>query len=153
RPKVILHVADPQHIEWWFDNITGNGKVTDFDIIGFSYYPIWHTTIAPDRLEENVRRLSGRYDRPLMILETAYPWTTDGNDNYPNNFGGQAPLAGYTYTRQGQHNIMKDLSQAMINAGGTGLVYWEPAWISIDMKDLWGSGSAWENCTFFDFDG
>ena len=29
----------------------------------------------------------------------------------------------------------------------------QPAWISSDVKDLWGSGSAWENNTFFDFDG
>lgn len=153
KPKVILHVADPQHLEWWFDNIMGNGEVTDFDIIGFSYYPLWHTTVKPDKLEENVKRISALYDRPLMILETAYPWTTDGDDNYTNIFGGQAPLAGYPYTPQGQHNMMRDLAQAMINAGGIGLVYWEPAWITSDMNDLWGAGSAWENCTFFDFDG
>jgi len=153
KPEVILHVADPQHVEWWFDNIIGNGKVTDFDIIGFSYYPIWHTTIAPGKLEENVMNFNERYDRQVMILETAYPWTTDGTDNYNNIFGGQAPLAGYPFTQEGQSDMMKDLAQAMINAGGIGLVYWEPAWISSGMKDLWGSGSAWENCTFFDFDG
>jgi arabinogalactan endo-1,4-beta-galactosidase len=33
------------------------------------------------------------------------------------------------------------------------VMYWEPAWISSNMKDLWGTGSAWENCTFFDFSG
>jgi arabinogalactan endo-1,4-beta-galactosidase len=41
----------------------------------------------------------------------------------------------------------------MKKGGGYGIVYWEPAWITSDMKDLWGTGSAWENCTFFDFDG
>lgn len=153
KPKVILHVADPQHVEWWFDNITGNGKVTDFDIVGFSYYPIWHTTIAPAELEASVKHFREKYDRQVMILETAYPWTTDGDDNYNNIFGGQAPVAGYPFTREGQSDMMKFLTQAMINGGGSGLVYWEPAWISSEMKDLWGSGSAWENCTFFDFDG
>jgi arabinogalactan endo-1,4-beta-galactosidase len=32
-------------------------------------------------------------------------------------------------------------------------MYWEPAWISSNMKDLWGTGSSWDNCTFFDFSG
>jgi len=34
-----------------------------------------------------------------------------------------------------------------------GIMVWEPAWISSAAKDPWGTGSAWENCTFFDFDG
>ena len=34
-----------------------------------------------------------------------------------------------------------------------GVIYWEPAWISSPAKDLWGTGSSWENCAFFDFDG
>jgi arabinogalactan endo-1,4-beta-galactosidase len=41
----------------------------------------------------------------------------------------------------------------MIDGGGVGVIYWEPAWISSSMKDLWGTGSSWENNTFFDFDG
>lgn len=153
KPKVLLHVADPQNVEWWFDNIINNGKVTDFDIVGFSYYPIWHTAIAPGNLEEKVRSFRERYDKPVMILETAYPWTAGGNDDYNNIFGSQAPISGYPFTVEGQSGLMKDLSQALMNAGGIGLIYWEPAWISSDMRDLWGSGSAWENCTFFDFDG
>lgn len=153
KPKVILHVADPKNVEWWFDNIVANGKVTDYDIIGFSYYPLWHTTVTPQQLAGNVEHFRERYDKQVMILETAYPWTTDGNDDYNNIFGGQAPLAGYPFTKQGQHDMMKALAQAMIDGGGSGLVYWEPAWISSDAKDLWGTGSAWENCAFFDFDG
>ncbi|MFW5753889.1 MAG: glycosyl hydrolase 53 family protein [Marinilabiliaceae bacterium] len=34
-----------------------------------------------------------------------------------------------------------------------GVIYWEPAWISSKMKDLWGTGSSWENCAFFNFSG
>ena len=37
--------------------------------------------------------------------------------------------------------------------GGTGVMYWEPAWITSRMRDLWGTGSSWENNALFDFDG
>jgi arabinogalactan endo-1,4-beta-galactosidase len=150
--RVILHVADPKNVEWWFDNITSHG-VTDFDIIGFSYYPLWHTTVPLDQLGDQVRTFSQRYDKPVMVLETAYPWTTSGADGYNNIFGGQTPIEGYPFTQEGQLNMMKAITQEVKNGGGAGVIYWEPAWITSNMRDLWGTGSAWENCTFFDFDG
>ena len=86
-----------------------------------------------------------------MILETAYPWTSEYADSYNNRFSSQTPLNGYPFTKEGQTKFMVDLCQFMLNAGGNGVMYWEPAWISSHLKDLWGTGSSWENCTFFDF--
>ena len=88
-----------------------------------------------------------------MIVETAYPWTTGSNDSYNNVFGSQPALSGYPFTMQGQEDMMKALTQEVIDGGGIGIIYWEPAWISSQMKDLWGTGSSWENATFFDFNG
>lgn len=153
KPRIILHVADPRNLEWWFDNIRDNGKVTAFDIIGFSYYPLWHTTVQVGQLQAEAARLKSRYQKPLMILETAYPWTTESNDSYGNIFGSQSPVAGYPFTKEGQMEMMKTITQSMISAGGVGVVYWEPAWISSQARDLWGQGSSWENVTFFDFSG
>jgi len=48
---------------------------------------------------------------------------------------------------------MKDLTQAIISGGGTGIMYWEPAWITSRLNDGWGVGSSWENNAFFDFNG
>ncbi|AFL84181.1 arabinogalactan endo-1,4-beta-galactosidase [Belliella baltica DSM 15883] len=151
--KVIFHVADPENLDWWFENFTGSPNEVDFDIIGFSYYPLWHTTISLTQLESAVSRIKSRFAKDIMMLETAYPWTLEGNDDYTNIFGGQAPLPGFPYTIEGQREIMVSMSESMINAGGLGIIYWEPGWISSDMKDLWGTGSSWENCAFFDFEG
>ncbi|HOY15319.1 MAG TPA: glycosyl hydrolase 53 family protein, partial [Saprospiraceae bacterium] len=41
--------------------------------------------------------------------------------------------------------------QAVIDGGGKGVMYWEPAWITSTMKDQWGVGSSWENNAFFDY--
>ncbi len=48
---------------------------------------------------------------------------------------------------------MVKLADEVKRGEGLGLIYWEPAWITSQMKDLWGTGSAWENATFFDFEG
>lgn len=151
--KVILHVADPRNVDWWFTNVVNAGEVADFDIIGFSYYPIWHTTVPILQVSTSVASFKNKFNKDVMILETAYPWTTNGNDAYTNIFGGQTPVGGFPYTNQGQLDMMKILTQEVIDGGGIGIIYWEPAWITSDMKDLWGTGSAWENNAFFDFNG
>jgi arabinogalactan endo-1,4-beta-galactosidase len=46
---------------------------------------------------------------------------------------------------------MIDLMQAVVDGGGLGVVYWEPAWISSACATRWGQGSHWENATLFDY--
>ena len=86
-------------------------------------------------------------------METAYPWTTENADEYNNLFGSQPQVGEYSYTKEGQRAFMIDFTQKMIHAGVSGIVYWEPAWITSEMKDLWGTGSSWDNSTLFDFEG
>lgn len=151
--KIALHVADPKNLDWWFGKITTSGAVNDFDILGMSYYPLWHTTVSFDNLPALIIQLKSKYKKQVMILETAYPWTTDYTDSYSNLFGSQAPLAAYPFTKEGQYKFMVDLCQRTLKAGGSGVMYWEPAYISSQAKTQWGTGSPWENCTLFDFSG
>jgi arabinogalactan endo-1,4-beta-galactosidase len=58
---------------------------------------------AYDDLPALVSGFKTRYNKKVMILETAYPWTKDGS---------------------------LDLTQKMITAGAKGIIYWEPAWIT-----------------------
>lgn len=153
KTKIALHVADPKNQEWWFGKITTTGAVSDFDIIGMSYYPLWHTTISFSDLPALITKLKNTYNKKVMIVETAYPWTTDSYDSYNNLFGSQTPLTGYPYTKEGQTKFLIDLTKNMISAGCTGIMYWEPAYISSQAKTQWGIGSPWENSTFFDFTG
>lgn len=151
--QIALHVADPKNLQWWFSDAINKGKITDFDVAGFSYYHIWHTTISFNDLPAAVKTLKNTINKEVMILETAYPFTTENNDTYNNIYGTQAPLTGYPYTLDGQKKFMIDLCQNMMDAGATGVFYWEPAWITSGMKDQWGTGSAWENCALFNFSG
>jgi len=153
KTKIALHVADPKNVDWWFGQITTSGAVSDFDIIGISYYPLWHTIVAFGEIPALITKLKNSYNKKVMILETSYPWTTDNFDSYSNQFGSQMPLTGYAFTKEGQAKYLIDLTQKMITAGGSGVMYWEPDWISSQMKDQWGTGSSMENCAFFDFNG
>lgn len=151
--KIALHIADPNGIAWWFEKATTEGKVTDFDIIGFSYYHIWHTEIPFKELGATIKKSKERFQKEVMILETAYPFTTQNNDTYPNLYYRQDPVEGYNYTIAGQKAFMSELLKESYKAGALGVFYWAPEWISSSLRDLWGEGSSWENCALFDFNG
>ena len=150
---IALHVADPTNLNWWFKGIISKANVTDFDIAGFSYYPHWHKDVSFNDLPAVVNKLKNDIKKDIVILETGYPYTTKQGDDYMNIFGDDSMVEGYPISVEGQKQFLTDLTNNMIQAGAKGVMYWEPAWISSDMKDLWGHGSAWENTTLFDYDG
>ena len=60
-----------------------------------------------------VEKFKNKYQKDVMILETAYPWTTATDDSYNNLFGSQTPISGYSFTKQGQTDMMKALVKEM----------------------------------------
>lgn len=84
-------------------------------------------------------------------METAYPWTLESADEAANLLGENTLIDGYPASVAGQAAYLADLTQLVIDAGGVGMVYWEPAWVSTPCSTRWGRGSHWENATFFDF--
>ena len=94
--------------------------------------------------------LTQTYNKPLMVVETAYPYTLDDIDNAGNILGEDAAIPGYEISVQGQLDYLKDLEQKIKEGGGSGLIYWEPAWVSTSCSTRWGQGSHWDNATLFD---
>jgi arabinogalactan endo-1,4-beta-galactosidase len=146
--KILLHVAQPENTMWWFTEAEAAG-ITDFDIIGISFYPQWSTFSIGD-MGAQVTTLRQRFGKDIMVLETAYAWTRDAIDETADNVLNQG-LRGYSLIPEGQRRFMTDLTQSLISNGALGVVYWEPAWVSTDCLTRWGQGSHWENATFFDF--
>jgi len=149
RPvRVMLHIAQPENVEPWFDAATRAG-VTGYDLIGISYYRKWSTR-TPAQLGETIRRAHARYKADVVVVETAYPFTLEGEDDSPNLLGADSLLPGYPATPDGQRHYLADLTRLVAASGGSGVVWWEPAWISTRCRTRWGQGSNWENAAWFD---
>ncbi len=146
--QVMLHVAQPENTMWWFSEAEAVG-LTDFDVIGVSYYPQWSTYSIGD-MGAQVTALRQRFGKEVMILETGYGWTREMVAESADNVLNQG-LRGYPFSLEGQYRFMHDLTQSLISNGAIGMVYWEPAWVSTPCLTRWGQGSHWENATFFDF--
>ncbi len=147
--RIILHIAQPENVVPFFDGITDAGGVEDFDIIGFSYYSLWSEEPL-SAIDHHVETWRQRYGKDVMLVETAYPWTLGDADQYGNIYGEAGLVTGYPASPAGQRDFMAELVRQVIDGGGIGVVYWEPAWITSTMKDLWGTGSSWDNNTLFD---
>lgn len=148
--EVMLHIAQPENGLWWFEQATENG-ITDFDWIGLSYYPIW-SDYSLVNVQTPLSTLINTYNKKLMIVETAYPYTLNNVDSANNILGSDALVNGYPASQQGQLDYLNQLRQIIKNAGGQGLVYWEPAWVSTACYTIWAQGSHWDNATLFDND-
>lgn len=147
-PRVMLHIAQPEHVIPWFDAARAAG-VTDYDFIGISYYRKWSTRTVAE-LGATIAEARRRYGAEVMVVETAYPFTDEGVDELPNLLGPDTLIPGYPATPAGQLAYLTDLTQTVVDHGGVGVVYWEPAWVSTDCKTRWGTGSSWENAAWFD---
>jgi arabinogalactan endo-1,4-beta-galactosidase len=149
HPRVMLHIAQPENVEPWFDDATVAG-VLDYDIIGISYYRKWSRENLT-QLGATIARVKARYHADVMVVETAYPFTFDGADSSPNLLGDPSVLLPqFPATPIGQRDYMIALTNIVATSGGIGVVYWAPDWLSTRCKTRWGAGSNWENAAWFD---
>ncbi|MEU4835462.1 arabinogalactan endo-1,4-beta-galactosidase [Streptosporangium sp. NPDC023615] len=155
--RVVLHLAeggDNALFRWWFDSAAANG--VRYDVIGVSYYPYWHGTLGA--FQANIDDIASRYGRPVLLAETAYPFTTGNDDALTNIITAATPYPGYPASPAGQSAMLRDVAsivQAVPNGRGLGFVHWEPAWTAVtgngwDPADP-SSGNGWENQALFDF--
>ena len=148
KPLIMLHIAQPENVIAWFEAAQTAG-VRDFDMIGISYYRKWSKyTLA--QLGEVIAKTRQTFGHDVMVVETAYPFTEAGEDESANLLGPDTLIPGYAASPKGQLKYLSDLRRLVADNGGNGVVYWAPDWVSTHCKTRWGTGSGWENATWFD---
>ena len=156
---VMLHIAeggDNDLARWWFGNITR--REVPFDVIGISYYPYWHGSLG--ELQYNLNDISARYDKDVIVVETAYAFTGEENDHQENIFTPSMEIPGYPLTPEGQRKMLRDVMaivRAVPDGRGLGVFYWDATWTAVSGNG-WEptdpeSGNGWENQALFDYDG
>lgn len=159
----------------WFDHYLERGE-DDFQIIGLSYYPFWHGTLAD--LQNNMNDLACRYGKELVVAEVSMGFTMEDYGQYeklsPENRKGYATkpeLAAkvpFPMTKEGQGDFLKalfDVIDQVPDGKGRGFFYWEPAWIPVPgsgwaneaalryIEEKGPGGNEWANQALFDYEG
>jgi arabinogalactan endo-1,4-beta-galactosidase len=136
RPRSILHVENPDQLDrvLWFCREATAARVP-FDLIGVSYYPEWHGGLP--ELRQALTELARTFRKPVLVVETAYPWKKD------EHWVGR-PNMKWPLTPAGQRCFVADVAAAVCatpDGLGIGVVYWHPE--SVPVRDLavWVGGS------------
>jgi arabinogalactan endo-1,4-beta-galactosidase len=146
--KKAVHFTD--NTASWLSGLFTNQGITNYDIIGVSFYPYWSNFTSLTQLGALVNTLKVTYNKDIMIFETGFPWTISNSDSYTNIINSNSNF-NYPITPIGQKQFFNDLVTTVYNAGGKGVLYWEPGWITSTFCDKWGQGSSYENLSFFNF--
>jgi arabinogalactan endo-1,4-beta-galactosidase len=158
--KIMLHLAEAGNyglLNWWYGNIIE--QHVPFDIMGLSYYPFWHGGL--DNLQTTLNDIATQYNKDIILVEFAYPFTLETDDSLENIVSDPSLLtAGYPATPEGQRvmtrRIMNIVSQ-IPKGHGLGVFYWDATWTAVEGNG-WdptdpNSENGWENQALFDFDG
>ncbi|KXX67353.1 glycosyl hydrolase 53 family protein [Flammeovirga sp. SJP92] len=146
--KIMLHFAGYEGADCFFDKM----KALDFDYIGLSYYTNWHGKSLSD-LDVSIKSLSNKYNKEVLIAETAYPFTLGWNDWTNNIISSDEQIipSDYPATEEGQKEFLSQIKSISEQKGITkGFCYWGGeliAWKGPEARDA----SSWENQALFDF--
>jgi arabinogalactan endo-1,4-beta-galactosidase len=139
QPKIVIHIdrgGDWGATQWYFDHLLQQN--VEFDIIGESYYPFWHGNL--DALRTCLTNATHRYDKPVLIAETAFPWSNSTN------------ILGIPATTNGQVEYVIELAKLLKGVpGGRGVgVFW---WGTEYVRQPGTSLAGFDRRSFFDFQG
>ncbi|MBS0187998.1 MAG: glycosyl hydrolase 53 family protein [Planctomycetes bacterium] len=149
--RIMLHIdrgGDNAGTRAFFDRAVQYN--VPFDIVGLSYYPWWHGPL--EALAANLTDTAARYGKPVLIAETAYPWTLGWSDAQPNFVWQNSQLlSSFPADPSGQRAFLHSLFEIqrhLPEGRGAGVCYWAPEFSAFP-----GLQSPWENLALFDFSG
>jgi arabinogalactan endo-1,4-beta-galactosidase len=143
-PKIIIHIdrgGDWPTTQWFFDNVLH--QQVPFDIIGESYYPWWHGNL--NALSNCLNNAAQRYNKPVIVAETAFPWTNTVPGSYNPNLGIALTPAGQVEYTAALVSIVKGVS----GGRGAGIFWWGSEYVRLPGYNL----ANFEKTSFFDYQG
>ncbi len=159
---VALHFTNPETSGRYATiakTLEDNG--VDYDVFASSYYPFWHGTLG--NLTSVLKHVANTYGKQVMVAETSYTYTAEDGDGHGNTAPQRSgQTLNYPITVQGQATAIRDVIQAVVNVGqsGIGVFYWEPAWLPVGPKEnleqnkvIWEQyGSGWATSYAAEYD-
>ncbi|KAF2114381.1 family 53 glycosyl hydrolase [Lophiotrema nucula] len=132
KPKIMIHLDNGWNWstqQWWYDTVLGSGgglSTSDFDIQGVSYYPFYNSAATLSALGTSLSNMAKKYGKEVQVVETNWPtYCPKPAYAFPSD------AKSIPFSVDGQTQWMKAVAAKVSAVGslGTGLFYWEPAWI------------------------
>ncbi|KAJ3764054.1 glycoside hydrolase family 53 protein [Lentinula raphanica] len=130
--KVVVHLAngwDGSAMSSFYEQIFIQGEfaTTDFDVMGFSFYPFYDSAATYSALQSSLNNLVATYGKDVMVVET--DWPSSGSCS------GVTLSEDFAISTSGQESWVTGITEILAGLSdghGLGVVYWEPGWIGND---------------------
>lgn len=144
--QVMIHLDQGgryYYLQEWFDAMLAAG-LKSFDVIGLSYYAFWHGTFYD--IKYSMEALAARYEKPVMLVETAHPWRRVESGFITKE---QEEIAGFIAGIDEQCMVMRllmNLTASVKDDMGMGVYYWEPLVLPREGGSGWDQSMGVLNC-------
>lgn len=132
--------------EYFYTTVLAEGPLlaTDFDVVGVSYYPFYDSSATLSALKNSLKNIASKWAKDIMVAETNWPVSCpQPKEPFPSD------VKSIPFSAAGQKTFIEDVAAVVEGvSGGSGLFYWEPAWIGNA-----GLGSSCDDNLMFAYDG
>jgi arabinogalactan endo-1,4-beta-galactosidase len=154
KPLIMIHLdrgGDIAKSSSFFDHILARG--VHLDVIGLSDYPWWQGTL--EQLSGNLAALARTYHKPIIVVETGFPWSPQSFAVGGHTYTGAAAeenVLHFPPTPKGQAEYLRKLIgivRATPEGLGVGVFYWAGMWLQ---NKSWGApewSGDWEHRALF----
>lgn len=112
--------------KWWYESVLKAGPflISDFDMMGVSYYPFYNEQATLTNLWSTLRNMASTWGKQIVVAETNWPVSCPSPArNFPSD------TTSIPRNADGQFQWVKYVAEAVAGtSGGVGLFYWEPGW-------------------------
>lgn len=149
QPRIMLHLDngwDWATQQWFYSSVLAQGPLllSDFDIMGVSYYPFYGTGATLANLKTTLTNMASTWGKELIVAETNWPTSCKSPA-----YAFPSDLQSIPLSAAGQVTFIQRVAAVVSSVSkGVGLFYWEPAWV-----DNAGLGSSCESNTMFAWPG
>ena len=158
KPLIMIHLdtgGNTPKCRSFFDRILARG--VHFDVIGLSDYPWWQGTL--EQLSSNLAALATAYHKPIIVVETGFPWSPQSFEVGGHTYTGVAAeenVLHFPPTTEGQADYLRKLTRIVRSTPdglGVGVFYWAGMWVQNKNWDAPEWSGDWEVRALFDKNG
>ncbi|KAB8296729.1 hypothetical protein EYC80_002149 [Monilinia laxa] len=149
QPKIMIHLDDGwywSHQKSFYQSVLAAGPLasTDFDMMGVSYYPYYSSSATLTNLKTTLTNMASTWGKELVVAETNWPFACPSPA-----YAFPSDATSIPFSAAGQTTWVKDVAAVVAGvSGGSGLFYWEPAWVQNA-----GLGSSCSDNLLFEYSG
>jgi arabinogalactan endo-1,4-beta-galactosidase len=131
KPKIMVHLDngwDWSVQDWFYTEVLKQGplKLSDFDMMGVSFYPFYGASATLANLKTALTNMANKWGKELVVAETNWPTACPSPQyQFPSD------VRDIPFTEAGQRTFIQRVANVVSSVPrGVGLYYWEPAWMN-----------------------